>query len=135
MHHRSRTTVALLLLFAAATASAQFSGPGARAPASLPMARTVAEIVRDATDDRPVELTGYLLRQTGRETFVFKDDTGEITVEIDAEDFPADQPLTPQTRVRINGEVESRLLRAPLVEVEQLQLLPATPTPAPASSP
>lgn len=117
---------AALLALSAAPALAQYTGPGARKPASLPVARTVAEVLQDTTDDRPVELTGTLLRQSGRETFVFRDDTGEITVEIDAEDFPAGQPVGPAVRVQITGEVEKRALRKPQVEVDVLRVLPAT---------
>lgn len=113
-----------LLAMATAPALAQYTGPGARKPASLPVAHTVAEVLQDPTDDRPVVLTGTLLRQTGRETFVFRDDTGEITVEIDAEDFPAGQPIGPTVRVQIIGEVEKRTLRKPLVEVDRLRVVP-----------
>lgn len=127
--HRQRTALAALLLLGAATASAQFTGPGARGPASLPVARSVAEIRSNAADDRPVELTGHLLRQSGREIFVFADATGEISVDIDAEDFPAGKPVTPDTRVRIIGEVETRPLREPQVEAETLHLEPAAATP------
>lgn len=126
---RKQTGLGLLLALLAATASAQFTGPGARAPASLPVARTVTEILRNPTDDQPVDLTGNLLRQTGRETFVFADATGEITVEIDAEDFPAGQPVSPDVRVRITGEVETRLARAPKVEVETLSIVSTARSP------
>jgi len=117
--------LALLLASTATTAIAQYAGPGARAPTTLPLATTVAEVLRDATDDRPVELTGNLVEQTGRELYLFRDDTGEITVEIDSEDFPANQQIGPDVLVKISGEVEARLMRKPRVEVERLQLAPA----------
>ena len=82
-------------------------------------------MIREATDDRPVELTGNLVEQTGRELYLFRDATGEITVEIDSEDFPANQQIGPEVLVKITGEVEARLMRKPHVEVERLQLAPA----------
>ena len=120
----------LLLLAAAATASAQYTGPGARGPAALSVATTVAEVLKDPVDDRPVELTGTLMEQTGRETFVFADATGRLTVEIDAEDFPA-QPVGPEVRVHIVGEIETRLMREPRVEVEELRLASSAPEASP----
>lgn len=128
---RNKAGIALLLATTvAATASAQFTGPGARGPAALPVARTIAEILKTPVDDQQVELTGTLTEQTGRESFVFTDATGRITVEIDAEDFPA-QPVGPEVRVQISGEVETRRLREPRVEVEQLRVAPAANAAAP----
>ena len=111
---------ALVVAFAAATTAwAQYTGPGAQAPASKTVARTVAEVLQDAADDRPVVLTGNLVEQTGRELFLFRDATGEIVVEIDAEDFPAGHPIGPDARVQIEGEIEARWMRKPRIEVEQ----------------
>ncbi|HWL63897.1 MAG TPA: NirD/YgiW/YdeI family stress tolerance protein [Steroidobacteraceae bacterium] len=119
---RTQRMLALLIAgLVAGNAAAQYTGPGARGAASRPVGRTVAEVLRSPVDDQKVELTGTLLEQTGRETFVFSDDTGRITVEIDAEDFPA-QPVGPEVRVQLSGEVETRLLREPRVEVEALRV-------------
>lgn len=120
-HPARRLTVLLLTGLVAGSAWAQYTGPGARGAAARPVARTVAEILRQPVDDQKVELTGTLLEQTGRETFLFSDDTGRITVEIDAEDFPA-QPIGPEVQVHLLGEVEKRLLRDPVVEVEELRV-------------
>lgn len=125
--NRTALLAALLLGTAAAsTAYAQYSGPGAREPAALPIARTVAEVLQKPQDDRPVELTGRLVSQTGRETFEFRDATGGITVEIDADDFPAGTPVNADVQVHLTGEVETRWMRKPHVEVDELRVLPAT---------
>jgi uncharacterized protein (TIGR00156 family) len=125
MNRNHQSAAAALLLGLATTAWGQYTGPGARAPAAQAAARTVAEALQAPVDDRPVELAGSLVRQTGRELFLFRDATGEITVEIDAEDFPAGQPVGPEARVQIRGEIETRLLRKPRIEVEHLQLATA----------
>lgn len=124
---------ALVVAFAAATTAwAQYTGPGAQAPASKTVARTVAEVLQDAADDRPVVLTGNLVEQTGRELFLFRDATGEIVVEIDAEDFPAGHPIGPDARVQIEGEIEARWMRKPRIEVERLRpAADATPAATP----
>lgn len=123
MNTFARRSIAVLALsgLVAGSAFAQFTGPGARGTAARSVARTVAEILARPVDDQKVDLTGRLLEQTGRETFVFADDTGRITVEIDAEDFPA-QPIGPEVQVHLLGEVEKRLLRDPVVEVEELRV-------------
>jgi len=127
-YHRM-TGAALLALAAATTAWSQFTGPGAQQPPASVVLRTVAEVLRKPIDDQPVQLTGSLVRQTGRETFVFRDATGEIQVEIDREDFPAGQPVGPDTIVVIDGEVDTRFMRKPEIDVERLRIGPATSAP------
>lgn len=118
-----RTGLALLLASTVAgTATAQYTGPGARNM----VARTVAEVLQQPTDDRPVLLTGHLVQQTGRELYLFKDSTGEITVEIDDDEFPANQPVGADQLVVIRGEVEARLMRSPRIDAEKVELAPAT---------
>lgn len=117
---------ALLAVMATAT-HAQFTGPGAAQTASPAVLRTVAAVLAKPVDDQHVELTGTLAKQLGRETYLFRDATGEIQVEIDLEDFPAGQPVGPTTPVLITGEVDTRMLRAPEIDVETLRL--ATPAP------
>lgn len=122
------TMVALLI--PAAAALAQYTGPGARSDQPLPVARTVAEVLRKPVDDQHVVLTGTLVRQTGRETYLFRDATGEIQVEIDREDFPAGERIAADTQLVIEGEVDARFMRTPEIDVERLRPLaaPATPT-------
>lgn len=126
MSIRPRMAITAVLALAAATTTwAQYTGPGARHDAPRTVARTVAEALKNPVDDRPVVLTGTLVRQTGRETYLFRDATGEIQVEIDHEDFPAGRAVAADTQVVIHGEVDTRLLRAPEIDVELLQLASA----------
>lgn len=126
---RTRFPLALAFCFVAAPTFAQYTGPGARKDSRPTVARSVAEVLQDAKDDRPVQLTGTLVEQTGKEKFLFRDATGEITVEIDADDFPANQPIGPDVQVTLTGEIETRLMRKPEVEVETIQLATTPPTP------
>ena len=119
-----RAGLALLLASTvAATAAAQYTGPGAR---NL-VAHTVAEVLQQPTDDRPVILTGHLVQQTGDELYLFRDSTGEITVEIDDDEFPARQPISADQLVVIRGEVEARRMRSPRIDAEKVELATATP--------
>lgn len=123
-------TITLVSLFAISTVTlAQYSGPGNQTPQSLPVLRSVAEVLKAPVDDQPVELTGMLVQQTGRETFQFRDATGEIQVEIDRDDFPAGQPIGADTRVTLHGEVETRTFRAPEIDAERLVVTPTVPAP------
>ncbi len=125
-----RHAAALLSLTAiASTAMAQYTGPGARDEAALATLRTVAAVLEAPVDDQQVVLTGTIVQQTGRETFLFRDGTGEIQVEIDREDFPPGKSIGADTRVVIHGEVDTRALRAPEIDVEQIRLSPAAAGP------
>lgn len=125
---KTSAIVAAVLTASMATAAlAQYTGPG-----STQLLRTVAEVLKDARDDTPVELTGHIIRQTGRERYVFKDSTGEIEVEIDDEDFPAGQPIDADVLVHITGEIDARFMRDPRVDVERLRVVqPADATTSP----
>lgn len=113
----------------ATAAVAQYTGPGKVQPRTLPVLGTVADVLRNPVDDQPVRLEGTLVRQTGQETFTFRDATGEIQVEIERDEFPNNQPVGPETRVTILGEVETRLMREPEIDTERL-LVSADATPA-----
>lgn len=117
------------LCCSASTATAQYVGPGAQAATALPVLRTVKEVIQAPVDDQPVEITGVIVRQTGRERFLFRDETGELQVEIDKEDFPAGQPIGGETRVVIIGEVDTRHLRAPRIDVDEVLLAPVASHP------
>jgi uncharacterized protein (TIGR00156 family) len=127
-----RNSVAIAGLISLSTvALAQYNGPGKRAPEQLPVLRTVSEVLAKPVDDQPVRLTGTLIRQIGNETFQFRDASGEIQVEIDDDDFPRGQAVGAETRVTLVGEVETRVMRAPEIDAEQLIVTPAEAPAAP----
>lgn len=102
---------------AVAAASAQFTGPGATAPH-----RSVADVLQNAVDDARVDLEGYIMRQVGREKFIFSDGQAEIRIEIDAKHMPAER-FDERTRVRIHGEVEKDFLESPEIDVDRVEIL------------
>lgn len=107
-------TVATALVSGAV--QAQYAGPG-QSSGSL----TVKEILADPNDDQEVTLRGKLLRKTGDEDYVFSDGTGEITVEIDDDDFPQVR-IDENTLVEIHGEVDTSLRRPPEIDVDSLRV-------------
>ena len=68
---------------------------------------TVASIKKNPIDDMDVVLQGNLLKKVSHERYTFSDGTGEITVEIDDEDFGGKQ-VNLNTKIEIHGEVEVR---------------------------
>ncbi|MBO4330255.1 MAG: YgiW/YdeI family stress tolerance OB fold protein [Rhodocyclaceae bacterium] len=102
----------------AAVAPGGFQGPMAQAQVT-----TVAE-ARKARDDTPVTLTGHIVQRLPHDDddYLFRDNTGEIEVDIDHKVFRG-QNVTPQTRVRISGEVDQEFMKATSIDVEFLEVL------------
>ena len=65
---------------------------------------TVKEAL-EAEDDAQVTLTGYITSSLGDEKYHFKDDTGEMVIDIDDDDWNG-LKVTPATKVIIRGEVD-----------------------------
>lgn len=118
---RAATCVAGLLMVAALTLSvdahAQYTGPG-----TAPADSTVQQVLQDPQDDQDVTLRGYLLEKLSSEKYMFSDDTGQIRVEIEDDEFP-NLDIGPDTRIEISGEVETAFMRQPEIDVEQLRIL------------
>ncbi|WP_029789896.1 MULTISPECIES: YgiW/YdeI family stress tolerance OB fold protein [Vibrio] len=104
------TTLALI----SGSALAAFSGPETAAISTVKAAQ-------NASDDSYVLLTGNIVQALGNETYLFKDNTGEIQVEIDNEDWMG-QDVSPQDRVAIRGEVDSEWTKTQ-IDVDTIQKL------------
>ncbi len=116
---------ASLLAGTALTVHAQYTGPGSKPARSAPQApiKTVADVIKNGKDDQMVTMTGQVVKQVGREKFLFRDASGEIRVEIDDDVMPT-QPFDDKTRVEITGEVEKDFLRSVEIDVKAMKLLP-----------
>ena len=98
----------------AATQQGGFTGPSASASV------TTVKAALDAKDKTPVILTGHILKSLGDEKYTFKDATGEMTIEIDQEDWRGVN-ATPETELEIQGEVDADILST-TVEVNIVRL-------------
>lgn len=114
LKHTALACAALTL--AATTAFAQYVGPNA-----TPTVSSVAAALK-AADDTPVVLEGRILRQVGKEKYLFSDGQSDIRVEIDAKDFP-NVRVDENTRLRIRGEVEKDFLESPEIDVDRVEVL------------
>lgn len=114
-----------LTMATAPWAHAQFTGPGSPAAHTEPMGpvKTVDQVFKNSRDDQWVTLTGQVVRQIGRQKYLFRDSTGEIRIEIDGKAMPT-EPFNEKTRVEIRGEVEKEFLRSIEIDVKEMKLLP-----------
>ncbi len=73
-------------------------------------------------DDKPVILEGHILNAMGGDYYLFKDDRGSITIEIDNEDWMGVH-VTPQNRVRIYGHIDKEMMERTVVDVSRIEIL------------
>ena len=116
---------ALLVLVSASSTSAfaqvtgGFNGPAGQG--STPQSyNTVQSVLASGpyADEMQVTLTGTILKSLGNERYIFADSTGEITVEIDHDDWYG-LVSTPTTVVVINGEIDKERGYA-MIEVDRI---------------
>ncbi|MDR8525723.1 MULTISPECIES: NirD/YgiW/YdeI family stress tolerance protein [Shewanella] len=113
----SKKLTGLLILSAVLTlpAMAAYNGPG---PASH--VKTAAEAAK-AQDDTPVELTGYLVQSLGDEKYLFRDESGDVEVEIDNALW-RDIEVSPDSKVKLVGEVDDEW-QGIEIEIDSMRLI------------
>lgn len=72
-------------------------------------------------DDSPVVLQGNIINSLGDEKYTFKDETGEIIVEIDNEDWNGVN-VTPENVVQIYGEVDKNIFKRTKIDVNSIKI-------------
>ncbi|MBC8006525.1 MAG: NirD/YgiW/YdeI family stress tolerance protein [Prolixibacteraceae bacterium] len=110
-----------LLAIAAVTASATLAQAQYTGPAAAPT--TVKELLAQGKDDQYATLRGNLVKRIGGEKYLFSDGSGQITVEIDDKDFPAQQPVDAKTEVQLTGEFDKELIGSPEFDVDTVTLV------------
>ncbi|MFT3719348.1 YgiW/YdeI family stress tolerance OB fold protein [Pseudorhodoferax sp.] len=122
--HTALPAFALAALLATGTAAfAQAQPPsGYTGPSSVPLT-TVQQLLAAGRDDQPARLQGRLVSHDGGDRYTFADDTGRITAEIDAKDFPPGQAIGAEQRVELHGEFEKGR-RTTKFEVDRIVVLP-----------
>jgi uncharacterized protein (TIGR00156 family) len=83
---------------------------------------TVADLLRNPVDALKVTLRGNIIRKIGGDKYVFSDGTGEIRVDIDHSEWPA-EPVNEKTTVEIIGEVYIGVLVAMAIDVKVLRII------------
>jgi uncharacterized protein (TIGR00156 family) len=109
--------VAITLLTFVTTGSlwAGFKGPGGE---NL----TTVAAAKKARDESHVTLTGNIVKQVKHEYYIFRDSTGEIEVEIDGDEWGG-ITVTPETTVKIVGEVDKHMFRSKKVDAKRIEIV------------
>jgi uncharacterized protein (TIGR00156 family) len=108
--------VCVMALVVATPVAAQFTGPSV-AGAEMTVAQAVT-----ARAGTYVTLVGNIVANQREDYFTFRDASGEVRVEIEAEVFQ-NRPVAPETNVRLLGEVGTDRI-GPYVWVKSLEVLP-----------
>jgi len=95
----------LMFGFASASMAQEFQPAGGFKGPGLEVS-TVAEAMK-MSDDSAVVLEGKIEKALGKDKYLFRDQTGSITVEIDDEDWRG--VVTPEDKIVIHGEVDKEL--------------------------
>lgn len=109
--------ISMIAIIGAFASVAAFAGSGTttnNANNNMMEVMTV-EQVRGLSDNSPVIIRGYMLRQNGENSYVFQDTTGTINLEIDEEDWGG-QTVSPNDYVEVWGEVDRN--GASMIEVD-----------------
>lgn len=93
-------------------ASAGFVGPD-----QSTQYNTVKDILDHPVDDVKVHLKGKITAKIAWNRYIFKDDTGEITVKIKPSKI-SHVDITPKTKIEIFGEIEVKYVVGGAIEVE-----------------
>ncbi len=121
-----RYILALLLsLSLVLPAFAGFSGPSAAGGFSGPGPREITQAaqVKDALDETPCVLIGNITERVQHDKYTFQDTSGTVVVEIENKIF-GNNDVTPQTRVKLVGEVDKKRGPRPNeVEVRYLEIV------------
>ena len=110
--------------FQGAAPSRATAGPGGfQGPTARAQVTTVAA-ARQAGDDTPVTLTGHIVQRLAGsdDDYLFRDATGEIVVDIDDKVFRG-LTVTPETKVRLSGEVDRDMFEPTTIDVKWLEIL------------
>lgn len=120
------------LVAASAFAIAQptgYTGPSTKAapagytgPSSVPL-MTAKDLLAKGKDDQYARLQGKLLSHKGGEEYEFADQSGKITVEIDAKHFPAGVSIDHNTLVELTGEFDKELVGESTFDVKQVKVV------------
>lgn len=110
--NKARAIGLLALMSLSSGAMAAYTGPQEQALIS------VAQL-KDAADDSWVTLEGKLIKHLGGETYLFRDTSGEVEVEVD-EDVWRGVEVGPDDLIRVRGEVDHSWNKTE-VEIEKLE--------------
>lgn len=95
---------------------------GYTGPSGVPLMKA-KDLLDKGKDDQYARLQGKLVSHKGGEDYEFADASGRITVEIDAEHFPAGVTVDQNTVVELTGEFDKETFGESSFEVKQMKVV------------
>lgn len=74
-------------------------------------------------DDRYITLKGYIVEKLSDETFLFKDETGKIYIEIDRDEQYLLRNVDSNTFVEITGEYDHNTFKPNKIDIKNLKII------------
>jgi len=106
-----------------------YTGPSTKAapagytgPSSVPLMK-VKDLLDKGKDDQYARLQGKLVSHKGGEEYEFADQSGKITVEVDAKYFPAGVSIDHNTLVELTGEFDKEMVGESTFDVKQVKVV------------
>ena len=123
----------LSALLATSAAIAQqaggYSGPSSKAaptgytgPSNVPL-MSAKDLLDKGKDDQYARLKGKLVNHKGGEEYEFADQSGKMTVEIDAKRFPDGARIDQNTLVELTGEFDKETIGESTLDVKQIKVV------------
>lgn len=106
----------LLTVFLIQESHAQTLAGGFEGPKVNVNQTTVAEALK-MSDESRVSLVGQIINSLGDDKYTFKDQTGEVVIEIDDEDWQG-QKVTPENTIEITGEIDKEFAEPMQIDVD-----------------
>lgn len=95
---------------------AEYTGPSA-VPAS-----TVKALQQNGRDNQSAVLRGRIIRHLQDDKYIFADDTGQMQVEIDAKQWPAQRKIDGTTVVELVGEYDKNVIEVSYFDVDEIRV-------------
>ncbi|MGB2078991.1 MAG: YgiW/YdeI family stress tolerance OB fold protein [Vibrio sp.] len=115
------TIATLMMASTAAFANTTPATGGFDGPIATDNKVTVKEAL-ELKDDARVDLEGYVIESLGDEEYTFKDETGQIVIEIDHDKWNG-VTATPETKVILQGEIDKDMMQDAKVDVDTVALV------------
>lgn len=109
-------TPLLLIILLPFFAQAQYTGP------VIEHSQMSVEDALEVRIGTYAVVTGQIVNQLGENYYTFRDDTGEIRIEIEPQVWQ-NREVGPQTTVRLHVEIDSSIMRRRYLWVESLELV------------
>ncbi len=91
-------------------------------PSAVPVLKSIVEAQKGADDARFV-LEGQVVKQLSKDTYQFRDASGEGVVEIDSKHLPVEK-FDQSSRVRLSGKIDKDWYEAtPEIDVKSVEIL------------